>query len=524
MRKIKGSTFLILFVLIFASITTVSCKPNISKLSRKEDVDKLIEALDYKNWETRRDAAIALGDLKDLKSIDPLINIFFSTDFQSEGDYTVCRAAKNALVNIGEPVVAPLLIIQAEKQFNINAFHVLSDIGSVQALDYFISVLAVDHSKNTIERAQEALVEIGKPAIDPLISILEDSTIGSNAILVLDQLNFQPKVSPYYFWYFVRTEQFDQITEMGTDAIPPLITLLSNNNEDLDVRVKAAETLEFLGQPLDQIDELDKEVIPQLVTISNNNDENWDIRMNAAELLVLMDEPHILDTLIEWLNEYDNYDRSTIEQVHIFSTQQMGTLGDLRAVDSLLAVLKNDESELKLIENAFTSLEELGKPLISEWETVFHAFGSICSNPEGWEGIASLDVQIPEQFYPILVLSDPGDGIESGYIQSDWTALSLFSFEPNYSSSNLQIACVEQEIKLSEKCWYNGANRYRKYEILEIVLRDAETGIEIANNKFRSDDPPKCPSMLSIDDPKSETYQTRIKLDTVNTWLEEYIP
>ena len=50
-----------------------SPKPNIKELRKRHDIEGLIEALRHTDWHVRRDAAEALGELKDVRAIAHLI-------------------------------------------------------------------------------------------------------------------------------------------------------------------------------------------------------------------------------------------------------------------------------------------------------------------------------------------------------------------------------------------------------------------------------------------------------------------
>jgi HEAT repeat protein len=103
-------------------------------------VDDLIEQLLHgKTWQERRAAAYALGEIKDPRAVEPLI--------QALGDPSgwVCEAAAYALGEIKDPrAVEPL-------------------IAALKDWDYYVP-----------KAAREALVKIGKPAVEPLIMALKD--------------------------------------------------------------------------------------------------------------------------------------------------------------------------------------------------------------------------------------------------------------------------------------------------------------------------------------------------------------
>ena len=104
-------------------------------------VKGLIMALRYqKIWKVRVDAAIALGEIGDVRAVGPLIEIL------ADPDYRVRREAARGLGKIGDPCAAEPLI---------------------KALS--------DKERQVREAALEALEKIGEPVDESLINALADS-------------------------------------------------------------------------------------------------------------------------------------------------------------------------------------------------------------------------------------------------------------------------------------------------------------------------------------------------------------
>lgn len=79
-------------------------KPNVEKLEAKRDVEGLIKALNYKkDLKVRWEAAVALGEIKDKKAVEPL--------FQALKDESkwVQEESAEALGKIGEPAGESLI-------------------------------------------------------------------------------------------------------------------------------------------------------------------------------------------------------------------------------------------------------------------------------------------------------------------------------------------------------------------------------------------------------------------------------
>jgi len=48
-------------------------EPNIEEMKTRRDVEGLTKALKDKDWSVRREAAVALGEIKDARAVEPLI-------------------------------------------------------------------------------------------------------------------------------------------------------------------------------------------------------------------------------------------------------------------------------------------------------------------------------------------------------------------------------------------------------------------------------------------------------------------
>ncbi len=162
-------------------------KPNIEKLTAKRDIEKLINALDHKNWKIRKKAAEALGKIKDTSAINPLITAL------RDRNEEVQKKAMKALGQIRTPAVESL-----------------------------ITRLKDDENFLVREKVAKALGEIkSKQAVEPLINALK-----------------------HEFEYFVRREVAIALGKLKDKrAVESLITVLKNYDEKNAVRESAAEAL-----------------------------------------------------------------------------------------------------------------------------------------------------------------------------------------------------------------------------------------------------------------------------------------
>ncbi|MCD6215119.1 MAG: HEAT repeat domain-containing protein, partial [Candidatus Desulfofervidus sp.] len=154
-------------------------KPNVERLREKKDVKGLIKALRHED---------------------------------------VRKEAAEALVNIGEPAVEPL----------------------IQALK--------DEYSDVREEAARALGRIGdKRAVEPLINALkdEDSDVRMEAAEALDQMGWKPGYVTEKAYYLVAKKEWDEAVKLGEPAVEPLINALKD--EASSVRWGAAGALGEIG-------------------------------------------------------------------------------------------------------------------------------------------------------------------------------------------------------------------------------------------------------------------------------------
>jgi HEAT repeat protein len=126
-------------------------------------VDPLIEVIASSNWHIRQAAAAALGRIGDPRAIDPLVAAL------AERDWHVGQAAATALGRIGDPrAIDPLVAALAGSDAEVRraANEALASIGWApsNAGERAASSIAND--------AWSTCVEIGAPAVEPLVTIL----------------------------------------------------------------------------------------------------------------------------------------------------------------------------------------------------------------------------------------------------------------------------------------------------------------------------------------------------------------
>ena len=122
-------------------------------------VEPLIQALSSWDPNVRCRAAAALGEIKDLKAVGPLIKTL-----GDELPYYTSTFAEIALSNIGEPAVGQLIDALGNKSWIIRyrVAGILGEIKDIKALEPLKALLLEDDSQNIQRVAREAIEKIQK--------------------------------------------------------------------------------------------------------------------------------------------------------------------------------------------------------------------------------------------------------------------------------------------------------------------------------------------------------------------------
>lgn len=299
----------------------------------------------------RKVAAIMLGMMRDDRAVVPLISELSFKDYR--------ETAATALINLGRLAVEPLIAALKDPNGELRAIsaELLGEIGDKRALESLIKVLK-DKEFNVRKNAAAALGKIGdERAIEALLKVLVDKDINRTAANSLKMLGWKPGRDPQGVQFFVVQNAWKQVVEMGEPAIEPLITLLEENNDD-NLRWAAAEAL---GQIRDQraVDPLiialkdpdttlrenaaaalgkigDIRTIPSLIATIQSED-NTNVKSCLVEALSSMGTPAV-EPLINLLGSDRKLDNVVIKALGNF-------LADHRTVEPLITVIKDKDGD-----------------------------------------------------------------------------------------------------------------------------------------------------------------------------------
>ncbi|WP_440951842.1 HEAT repeat domain-containing protein [Methanococcoides sp. FTZ1] len=215
-------------------------------------------------------------------------------------DVSVRVDAVKDLVEIGKPAVDPLIQALNEDNPKVreNSAASLGKIGDERAVHSLIELLA-DENDEVRRAAEIALCDVGEPAVEPLVEAI-----------------YAPNAN-----WAVLSNGMRVLGTIGDErAVGPLIGMLGGEDA-----VDAAAALGSIGEP----------AVEPLIDVLADDDPH--VRAWAARALGKTDDPRAVEPLVELLNDED-------ENVRSNAAMALGKLDDRRAIEPLKKAL-NDRSD-----------------------------------------------------------------------------------------------------------------------------------------------------------------------------------
>ncbi len=348
-------------------------------------VEALIMVMRDKNPEIRKKAAEVIGQIQN-PAIKPLIAAL------RDDNHKVREKAAEALIETGGIRAVPLFIAAlSDRHYYVRerAAEALGKIGDNQAIKPLVAAMN-DTSWEVREKAVEALSRIGdERVLEPLVVTLNDhdSDVRQKAAEALDKLGWQPENEDEQRLYLIAKREWDKYVEGDFATVEALIMVMKDKNPE--IRKKAIETLIKLGgrrtvrpligaleyadrdmrkdvaETLGQIG--DKRAVKSL--IATLRDINPEVREAASRALVEIGGLYAMGPLIDALKDKDSSVREAAAEilgklshpalkplitslwdedwdVREVAVKTCAKLGDSRAVDPLIAVLKYEASRV----------------------------------------------------------------------------------------------------------------------------------------------------------------------------------
>ncbi len=292
-----------------------------------DGVNPFIIALSDEDWRLRKEAAEALGKLKDERAVQHLSEVLLN-----DKDADVRRAAAWALGEIGSPDAISAL---------------------VRALD--------DEDRGVRESAVDALAKIG--ALDALLSALKSkkARVKSAAALALGRMGAEDAIP--HLSEVLRNEKNPEVkwsaawalAEIGRKSLRALISAL--NDEDECVRWCAVEALGKLK---------DERAVDHLIKLLNDDARN--VRSGAAWALGEIGDKNAIEHLIKALGDRDAIVVENVMEAlmrfpeDVVVDPLIKALGDGRvsanAAETLAKLCKKNENVIEILLNALKNAKD----------------------------------------------------------------------------------------------------------------------------------------------------------------------
>ena len=310
-------------------------------------VEPLIRTLEYENRYTvytRKEAAKALGQIKDKRAVEPLCRAL------KDEIVEVRKEAINALGRIGEPGVESLCQALKDENYEVRkeAIKALGRIGEpgVESLCQALK----DENYEVQKEAAKALGQIkDKGAVEPLIPALGDEShvVREGAAKALRTIGWEPKDDVERTWYLIAMGEWKELARIGEPAVEPLCRALKD--EIVEVRKEAAKALGQIGEPgveslcqalKDENYEVQKEAINALGQIGEPGveslcqalkDENYEVQKEAAKALGQIKDKGAVEPLLRCLENESGWE----------AVEALVMIGDLRAAEAIIKYLFN---------------------------------------------------------------------------------------------------------------------------------------------------------------------------------------
>jgi len=293
----------------------------LGKLGDARAVEYLIEALGDENGYVRGAAARALGEIGDERAVGPLIkaleyvnaHVFGTQEIRHQGNIKVSfttgwNGVWEALDMFKwEPDTDELRAIYLLVKGDIEALSEWGEPAVEPLVKAFRKVYIRDHLRHRepyMHPAVKALGKIGVPAVESLITMLEDESVG------------------------LRQEVVDELGEIGdTRAVEPLTKALKDEDEWIPGR--AADALGKIG---------DARAVEPLIKALG--DDEGRVRSSAARALGKIVDVRAIEPLIELFDDDDYSVRSS-------AARALGEIGDTRAVEPLIKALEDNNEHVR---------------------------------------------------------------------------------------------------------------------------------------------------------------------------------
>ena len=316
----------------------------LGNIGKKEAATPIIKMLNDNNDEIRKVAAISLGNIRNPKAIIPLMQLLYK-----EKDYFKKKAAIEALSKIGTIQAIKTLILCLKKiNDKEDIVKYLVNISNSDVVPFLIEMLEDTNIENS-QMAAKALGEIGNSdAVEHLIKIIENYNNNEGNVRIVsktlyDILHLRANLEGCSYDV---TEEGELLTKAPLPSVP-----FPQKGKDItdDWNDENFKIRNFINRTkCDQITDSIKESIRI----------NWSRQRNkaleAAVSLGKIGDRRAVEPLINMLKDFDSV-------LTMIAAVSLGKIGDKGAVKPLIDMLMDDDKSKSSA--AVRALGEIGDPL-----------------------------------------------------------------------------------------------------------------------------------------------------------------
>ncbi len=315
----------------------------LGKLKDPLAVETVIEVLDDKDTYVRKNSAEALGEIGDPRAIMPLVKaINDKKTCVRDASLDALKKIINKLNNINSLELITDLI--THENLSVRKIAVESIKGKQSKRTAELLILAMkDENPEIRKMATDAILNIGKPAIEPLINALNNDNIEikiSSAFLLgeikaseavealINTLTYTSQEKPLSAER-LRVESAIALGKIAdVRAIHPLIDIIKSG--EIRVQEAAVNALSKIGEP----------VVEPLISIIKSEDSNMTAKINSAIILGNIGDKKAVEPLINKLLIYSYDNKSWMFRAEAIKT--LAKIKDMRAVEPLKKIVLND--------------------------------------------------------------------------------------------------------------------------------------------------------------------------------------
>jgi HEAT repeat protein len=263
----------------------------------------------------------------------------------------------------GNRVEARIAALSSPKPFvRVKAVHALARSSDPRAVAPLLAAAVHDTEYSVQFYARQALIDIGVPAIAPLSAILQGGdkvfhTMISDILVhiggpqVVEPLLVVSGLTDRKHSYKADRMVLQALVSIGAPAVEPLITVLADTNNTFTHREQAVEALGKIGNA--------RAIVPLSGAL---RDDNTNVAWKAAIALRTIGTAPAVDALIAALHDQQLPCRWCVVSPFLATPEPGPLLTDPRAVEPLIAMLTSTDGDLR--SKAEIALSNIGAPAI----------------------------------------------------------------------------------------------------------------------------------------------------------------